>query len=125
GAGAGRLVRLVIAESWMLALIGAALGLALAQVGLDLVRALGLERDGFRFVLDGRVLAFTFFAALLAAAIASLPPLFALLKEESMQVLRDAGRHGSGGRSAQRVRDGLVVAQIGLGVALLVGAGLL
>src|SRR5690606_10960947 len=83
------------------------------------------ERDGFTLTLDGRVLLFTFGAALLAAAVSSLPPLFALLKEESMQALREAGRQGAGGRSAQRVRDGLVIAQIALGIALLIGAGLL
>src|SRR5690606_26750257 len=69
GAGGGRLVRLVLVESAVLALAGAACGLVLAQGGLALVRALGLDRSdyGFEFALDGRVLAFTVGAALLAA----------------------------------------------------------
>jgi len=125
GAGTGRLVRLVVAESILLALIGAALGLVLAGAGTALIRELGLERDGFTAAVDWRVLAFTFGAALVAGVVSSLPPLFALLRQESMQTLRDAGRHGSGGRSAQAVRNALVVAQLALSVALLVGAGLL
>lgn len=125
GAGPGRLVRLVAGESALLALLGAALGFLLARGGLAVVKALGLERDGFDLTLDARVLAFTLGVALLAAAASSLPPILALLREETMQALREAGRQGGGGRKAQRMRDGLVVAQIGLSVALLVGAGLL
>jgi len=125
GAGSVRLIRLVVAESTVLALIGAALGLALASAGTALIRALGLERDGFAAAIDWRVLAFTLGAALAAGVASGLPPLFALLKQGSMQTLRDVGRQGAGGRSAQSVRNGLVVAQLALSVALLVGAGLL
>ena len=125
GAGRMRLVRLVVLESVLLALIGAAVGLLLAHGGLALVRGLGLERDGFELALDGRVVVFTFAAALLAAVVASLPPLLALVGDGAMPILREAGRHGGGGRRTQLLRDGLVVAQISLGVALLVGAGLL
>jgi predicted permease len=125
GAGTARLVRLVVAESILLALVGAALGLVLAGAGTALVRELGLERDGFTAAIDWRVLVFTFGAALIAGVASGLPPLFALLKQESMQTLREVGRHGGGGRSAQAVRNVLVVAQLALSVALLVGAGLL
>jgi len=125
GAGPGRLVRLVVAESGVLALVGAAVGFALARGGLALVEALGLERDGFDFVLDARVLAFTLGIAAVATAASSLPPILSLSREETMQALREAGRQGGGGQKAQTMRDGLVIAQLCLSVALLVGAGLL
>ena len=127
GAAGRRLARLVLLESAALALAGGTAGLALAHVGLALVRALGLDRtsEGFEFGLDGRVLGFTAGAALLAALLASLPALLALRREDLIRAVHEAGRQGGGGRSTQVLRNGLVVVQIGLCVALLVGAGLL
>jgi predicted permease len=127
GAPGLRLARLVLIESLVLALAGALAGLMLAAVGLELVRALGLDRtsDGFEFRLDTTVLAFTLGTAVLAALVAGLPPLIALLREDLIRAVHEAGRLGSGGRGAQALRATLVVVQIGLSVALLAGAGLL
>ncbi len=54
GADGRRLARLVLVESFAIALTGAAVGLLLALGGLELVRALGLDRanEGFEFALD-------------------------------------------------------------------------
>jgi predicted permease len=127
GAGAHRLVRLVLVESSVLALLGAALGLALAIGGIDLVRALGVESgvEGVPFEMEANVLAFTFGAAAFAALVSGLPPVVALLRSDLSRVVNDAGRGGRGGRGVQALRGGLVVAQIGMSVALLTAAGLL
>ena len=127
GAGAERLMRMVLVESLLLALAGGALGLAVAAGGLELVRALGLDRSnlGLRFALDATALAYTLGAAVIAAAVAGLPPVLALLREDLTGVIREAGRQGGSGRGAQRWRGTLVVAQLAMSVVLLVGAGLL
>jgi putative ABC transport system permease protein len=127
GAPGARLARLVLVESFLLALVGAFAGLVLASGGLELVRALGLDRsnDGFEFRLDTVVLAFTLGAGVLAALVAGLPPLIALLRDGLIQVVHEAGRLGGGGRSANALRSALIVVQIALSVALLAGAGLL
>jgi predicted permease len=127
GAAARRLVRLVLVESLVLALIGAVCGLAVAMGGLELIRALGLERtaEGFDFKLDTTVLAFTLGAAVVAALISGLPPVIALLRDDLTRAVHEAGRQSGGGRDAHALRSTLVVVQIGMSVALLVAAGLL
>jgi putative ABC transport system permease protein len=127
GAGASRLMRLVLLESLTLALVGAIAGIALAAMGLELVRALGLERpaEGFTFELDLRVLGFTLGAAAFAALVSGLPPVIALLRDDLTRAVHEAGRLSAGGRGTHALRSALVVAQIGMSVALLVGAGLL
>jgi putative ABC transport system permease protein len=127
GAGGRRLARLVLAESFVLALVGAAAGVILAGLGLELVRALGLDRasQGFEFRLDGSVLAFTLGTAVIAALISGLPPVIALLRDDLTRAVQEAGRLGTGGRSTRALRAGLVVTQIAVSVALLAGAGLL
>jgi predicted permease len=127
GASQRRLAGLVLAESLLLAMVGAGIGLVLAHGGLELVRLLGLERadQGFRFALDPTVVAATVAAALLAALMSGLVPVIALLRGRLAEAVNEAGRLGSGGRSAQAWRNGLVVVQIALSLALLVGAGLL
>ncbi|HET7607997.1 MAG TPA: FtsX-like permease family protein, partial [Gammaproteobacteria bacterium] len=127
GAGNNRLVRMVLVESLLLALAGGVLGLGVATGGLALVRALGLDRSsqGFAFVLDATALAYTLGAATLAAVVACLPPVLALLRDDLTGAIREGGRQSGGGRRAQRLRGALVVAQLGMSVTLLVGAGLL
>jgi predicted permease len=101
--------------------------LLIALGGLELVRALGLDhaREGFEFRLDLTVLAFTIGISMLAALVAGLPPVIALLREDLVRVVHEAGRQGGGGRGSRALRAGLVVVQIAASVALLAGAGLL
>jgi predicted permease len=127
GAGGERIVRMVLVEALLLAVAGGLLGLGVAAGGLGLVRALGLDQSnqGFEFALDTTALAFTLAAAVLAAIVSGLPPVLAMLREDLSGAIREGGRQGGGGRRAQRLRNGLVVAQLAMGVVLLVGAGLL
>ncbi|HET7132278.1 MAG TPA: ABC transporter permease, partial [Gammaproteobacteria bacterium] len=127
GAGTARLARLVLLESLALAVVGGILGVALAAAGLELVRALGLERptQGFVFSLDLPALLFTLGAAVFAALISGLPPVIAFSRDDLTRAVHEAGRLSGGGRGTHALRSALVVAQIGMSVALLVGAGLL
>ncbi len=127
GAGGERLVRMVLVESLLLAVVGSVIGLGVAGGGLGFVRALGLDQsnEGFEFALDTTALAFTLGAAVLAALVSGLPPVLTMLRDDLTGAIREAGRQGGGGRRAQRLRSGLVVAQLAMGVMLLVGAGLL
>jgi predicted permease len=127
GAGGERLVRMVLVEALLLAVAGGVLGLGIAAAGLGLVRALGLDQSnqGFEFALDTAALGFTLGAAVVAAVVSGLPPVLAMLRDDLTGAIREAGRQGGGGRRTQRLRNGLVVAQLAMGVVLLVGAGLL
>ena len=127
GAGGERLVRMVLVEALLLAVAGGVLGLGVAAGGLGLVRVLGLDQSsqGFELALDTTALAFTLAAAVVAAIVSGLPPVLTMLRDDLTSAIREAGRQGGGGRRAQRLRNGLVVAQLAMGVVLLVGAGLL
>jgi len=127
GAGSERLMRMVLVEALLLAVAGGVLGLGIAAGGLGLVRALGLDQSnqGFEFALDTTALAFTLAAAVVAALVSGLPPVLTMLRDDLTSAIREAGRQGGSGRRAQRLRNGLVVAQLAMGVMLLVGAGLL
>jgi predicted permease len=127
GADSRRLARLVMIESLVLALAGAVAGLAVTYGGLELVRALGLDRasEGFEYATDVAVLAFTAGIAILASLGSAIFPLMALLREDVIRAVHEAGRGGGGGRTMHRFRSALVVVQIAVSVALLVGAGLL
>jgi predicted permease len=126
GAGVARLRRLLLAENVLLALVGAALGMALAVGGVRLLTALA-ERYSPRaseIRLDGMVFAF---AAGLALAIALLLSYLGSLPREggfASRILAGAQRM-SGGLRKQRLQRALVVVQIAVSVVLLAGAGLL
>jgi len=126
GAGAGRLRRLLLAENLVLALAGAALGVLLALGGVRLLISLA-ERYSPRaneIRLDGMVLGFTMLLALVVALLLSFAP--KLAREGSLGSWVAAGVHRvSGSLRGQRLQRALVVAQVGVSVILLTGAGLL
>jgi len=127
--GAGRMdvARPILAESLLLSLGGAALGLVVAAVGLRVIAALpeaGLPRMD-QLHLDGGVLLFTMAVSVaVAMAFGVLPALHA-----SRTDLRSSIVEGSGGATAspyaRRVLSGLVVVEVALALVLLVGAGLM
>jgi predicted permease len=127
GASTRRVARLVLFESLALAALGAVVGTAIAVVGLRLVRALGIDHSGqgFEFAIDAAVLGFSAVAALGAAFVSSALPLLALHRADLARAVHEAGRLGTGGRHAHAFRAALVVVQLSVSVALLVGAGLL
>ena len=125
GASRMRIARQLLIEALLLALTGAALGIGFAFAGQRLVGVSGLLPDWVTLGLDLRVLGFTLALALAAGLVFGLFPACSAAASRPQQVLRDSGRLGSGGRSAQRLRNALVVTQLALAVALLASAGLL
>ncbi len=122
GAGRGRLVRLLLAESALLALGGAVAGLVAAQWGGALVRRTLLpDVDWAASAVDARVLAFTVAAVVVTTLLIGLVPAVRATRPGMGEALREGAREGGGRRS--RLRIGLTMAQAALSAVLLVGAG--
>ena len=119
----GRLIRQLLAESILLSVTGAAIGLLLAQWGSAVMRATLLADVAWDVSpVDARVVWFTAVACGLAALLAGLAPALAASRQDLTTALKSATRDGGPRRTrAQRV---LLVAQAALSVVLLVGAGL-
>jgi putative ABC transport system permease protein len=126
GASRARLACQTLVESLILALAGGVAGLALAASGAALlIRQLGSDVATVTLdvPIDWRVLAFTAGASLGATLLFGLAPALGLGSVEPHDVLKDQSRTVAGERRAG-FRNGLVVAQVGLSFALVVGAGL-
>jgi predicted permease len=127
GAGRARICRESVADSMVLALASAAIGLMVGYAVLQALGALGLEElpRGTEIRLDGTVVAYTIAIAAALGAILGLIPVAHVLPANLTNVLREEGRSGTSGRGARTLRRALVVAQVGFAFVLLVGAGLL
>ena len=127
GAGRGRIVRQLLTESLVLAALGCALGVLLAQWGIATLR--GMSPADFPraelMTFDGRVLAYAVGAALLTTIVFGLVPALRSARPDLRDGLREGGRGATAGRSHHRLRGALVVGQIALSLVLLVGAALL
>jgi predicted permease len=125
GAGRGRIVRQLLTESLVMALVGGALGVALAYAGVRALGALGaaeLPRAG-TIRIDGTVLLFALGISTAAGLLFGLLPALRATSQNLQGVLR-AGSRGSVGNAGQRLRGALVIAEVALAVVLVVGAGL-
>jgi len=125
GASRARLMRQLLAESLLLAAIGAALGALLARnVSQVLVASLSTQRDPL-FVdmgMDWRVLGFTTALAVLTCVLFGVTPALRATSVSPSAVLKESGRGATQGRSRFGLRRILVVSQIALSLTLLVGA---
>ena len=112
------------AESLLLALGGALVGLGVAAVGARVVRRVLLADVGdVPLGVDARVLLFTAGAAVVTALLCGLVPALQAGAPDLTAALKSGPREG-GAAAQRRLRDGLVVAQVALTIVLLVGAGL-
>ena len=126
GASRWRVIRQLLAESLLLSLAGALLGVLLAFWGVGAIRgldAVNLPRAQ-ELGIDLRVLGFAVLVSLLAGVAFGLVPALHVTRTALNDLLKDGARNsGSGARS--RVRNGLIVAEGALSLVLLLGAGLL
>jgi predicted permease len=126
GARRGHLVRQVLAESTLIAGAGTAVGIALAIFAVKNASRIAPAGsiDTLPAPLDRTVLLFSIASGVLSAVLFGLAPALAIAGAKSFELLKEGGRSAMSGRGRQRVRSALVVAEIGLALVLLVGAGL-
>ena len=128
GAGRWRLIRQLLVESWLLAIGGAAVGSLVAWGGLKSLVALmpqNIIPAEAVIRMNLPVLAFTLGVAVLTALVFGLVPALKAARKDLNEPLRDSGKGISGGFRHGRLRDAVVVLEVGLSLTLLVGAGLL
>jgi predicted permease len=127
GAGRSRLVRQLLAESLLLALLGGAAGIALGAAAVDLLGArlpAELPLGGKTVALDGFVLAVMTAVTVAAGVGFGLAPALRATRVDLGAVLHGGARGSSDGAAGGRARDLLLGSQLALAVLLLAGAGL-
>jgi predicted permease len=126
GATRSRLIRQMLTESLLLASAGTILGIGLAYLSVDWLRAVVFTMDNpppswMMFEIDGPVLAFTVAATVAAAVLSGLLPSWMASRVNASTVLREGGRGATSGRIGLVTR-GLVVFQIVVTCVLLIGS---
>jgi predicted permease len=126
GAGRGRLIRQLLTESTLLSLAGGVLGLVLAAGGLQLLVSFAARftTRASEIRIDGFVLLFTMLVSVATGLIFGLMPAFSSDKNVT-GALKEGGGRSSAGLKRQRVRNLLIVAQVGVSFILLIWAGLM
>ncbi|CAN5390979.1 ABC transporter permease [soil metagenome] len=127
GASRWRVVRQLLVESVLIALMGGALGVLFALWGLDLVTAaIPIEIPYWmKYSIDARVLLFTLAVSLVTGILFGLAPALQASKTDVNETLKEGGRAVSGGLRRNKARSLLVVTEIALSLVLLVGAALM
>ena len=125
GAGTWRILRQWLTESLLLALLSAGIGVLFATSGLKLIKFYGAgELPRLHEVqIDLRVLSFTLVVSILTAIVFTLLPALKASRPDINEVLKTGAKTATGGSSLWR--DSLVVAEVALGLVLLIGAGLM
>ena len=128
GASRWQIVRQLLVESVLLALIAGAVGLLLSIVG---IRWFDIEAQKVGvpywmvFTMDWRTFAFLLLLCLATGVIFGLAPALHAAKTNVNEMLKEGGRTGSGGVRARRWTAGLIVVQVALTLVLLAGSGLM
>jgi putative ABC transport system permease protein len=126
GASRSRVVRLLLTESILLAIVGGVIGLLLAIWSLDLLVSLkpaNLPRLA-EIGVNRTVFLFTATVSLLTGVLFGLVPAWQVSKTDLNEGLKESGR-GSDTPRRQRMRSLLVISEVALSIVLLVGAGLM
>jgi len=127
GSSDARLIRQLLMENLLLALLGGAAGLLLAYWTMNFVNAIVRDRVSYleKVSIDGRVLGFTLVISLLLGVVVGLVPGLRASRVNLRDALQESGRTLSEAPSRQRLRNLFVVLEVALAVPLLIGAGLM
>lgn len=126
GASRGRIIRQLLGESLILALIGGSLGVLFGKWCLNAIVAF-LPSNTNRLhevAMDGHALAITLLITIGTGIIFGLVPAIKASRVDLNSGLKDSGRSGTNSKTTRRLRSSLVVAEICLALILLTGAGL-
>ena len=127
GAGRARIVRQMLTESIILALIAVPIGIGVAYWLLDIILASIPEGDMpyyFVFEINGVVLLYTVLIGVATGVVFGLAPAMQAARGNLVTALKEGGRGSSGGGTRQRLRTALAVGEVALSMVLLVGAAL-
>ena len=127
GARRWRLIRQFLTESVLLSTLGGIVGLAIAYVGLILLRSFIPENisQAREITIDFKVLGFTLLVSVVTGVLFGLAPAIQALRFNQIETLKEGGRDAATGGSSKRLRSLLVTAEIAISLVLLIGAGLL
>jgi len=128
GAGRPRIIRQLLTEGLIIALLGGSLGLLLAYRGIEIMRAAMRFNEAFDALglkLDLNVILFTVGVSVSCALLCALAPALKASRADITTGLKDESRSASSGRSHARLRTVLVTGEIAMALFLLVGTGLL
>lgn len=128
GAGRLRVIRQMLIEGMVIALLGGGLGLLLAARGIEFTRAKMSFNDAVSALglrLDAHVVIFSTLISVACALLCALAPALKASRTDVTTSLKDESRTASAGRSHTRLRTVLVTGEIALALFLLVGTGLL
>jgi putative ABC transport system permease protein len=131
GAGRFRLVRQLLTENILLGLVGAAGGIAFANLYLR-ITVISMPERVARYMagwsnisLNGRALTLSILLALLAGVVAGFAPALQALRINLVDQLKSGSRTSAGSGGSRRLKSIFAVAQISLAVALVIGAALM
>ena len=127
GASRTRLIRQLLTESFLLAIVAGITGVVMAYWTMDVIMAFVPPVDmpidlGLR--MDTTTLLFALGVSMVTGLIFGLAPALQASSNQTINALKEEGRSGSGGRTTGRLRNALVVAQVAVCLVLLVGATL-
>ncbi len=127
GAPRTRIVGQVVTESLLVSLMGGALGIGLTSAAVGMVNAFRpLALSGFPEIsIDTATIEFTLALSLLVGLVFGVAPALSALGFSVQEALQQESRSAAGSLSLRKVRQGLVVAQLGASLTLLIGSGLL
>jgi putative ABC transport system permease protein len=128
GAGRWRIVRQLLTESVIIALLAGIIAIPLTKLGINLIY-MGIPAENpmpyyLEFTLDTPTMVYTAVISLLTGVVFGLAPALQVSRGKVYDALKEGGRSGSSGVGKNRMRNVLVISEVALSLVLLIGASL-